>query len=511
MHLTINRWSDSLPKDLPLRWALGRFLLNHGEYDSTQKLLEDVVEAVTAEGLYDVAAMLQLDLGDLNAIYGNRAEAVQAYQKAIRLYEQEIVRGRERPRVIDRFHLAQIVERAYFGIGEVACEFYDFGAAARAFGQMATDSTIVRALVHYCREEFSEANRVLSTEIKFVRLGRSRFHYYLHYFLKLLDARIHWLNDCFDLAATEFQEVVTTATKLGLPRLQVQALNGLALTYSTHVRRTIDSLRRVDPYYDNLKAAKFAAQSIAIANQAEYRYGRAHAGYYMGVIYAGVGLSDVAASALCYSEGLFARLGHSAGLDFCRQAKARHHLVWESIALSRSNPSIWVEERTGRSPDIAPETGRAAEDQRVDVCWLDFWGGSPAGLDDLLHDAGFRRLEQTAGLQVWRATDFPDVLLEVLNVDSYPQDPVSKVPGLTAEQIDEDRRRTCVPLGMDPYYRCMLYAPDRTRPAEVIFDQLSDARSRLYSRFVNIASFPGADVQGEWALWRRKSLSPRGS
>lgn len=117
----------------------------------------------------------------------------------------------------------------------------------------------------------------------------------------------------------------------------------------------------------------------------------------------------------------------------------------------------------------------------------------------------------TAGLQVWGANDFPDVLLEVLNVDSYPQEPVSKMPGLTAKQIDEDRRRTCVPLGMDPYYRCMLYAPDRTRPTEVLFDQLSKARSRLYSRLVDIASFTGADVQGEWALWRRKPLPPGGS
>jgi tetratricopeptide (TPR) repeat protein len=333
--LTIGRWSDSLAKDLPLRWALGRLFLHHGEYESTQKLLEDVVEAITGEGPYDVAAMLQLDLGDLNAIYGNRVEAVQAYEKAIRLRGQAITRGRQQPRVIDRFHLAQIAERARFGIGEIACEFYDFGAAARAFGQMEIDSAVVRALVHYCREEFSEANRLFSTEIRFVRLGGSRFHHYLYYFLKLLDARIHWLNDRFDLAATEFQEVVTTATKLGLPRLQVQALNGLALTYSTHVRRTIDSLGRADPYYDNLKAAKCAAQSIAIANQAEYRCGRAHAGYYMGVIYADVGLHVVAASALRYSEGLFARLGHSAGLDFCRQAKAQHHLVWESGALSQ--------------------------------------------------------------------------------------------------------------------------------------------------------------------------------
>jgi hypothetical protein len=249
----------------------------------------------------------------------------------------------------------------------------------------------------------------------------------------------------------------------------------------------------------------------------------------MGIIYAGVGLLDVAASALRYSEGLFARLGHSAGFDFCRQAKALYHLAWDSAAFSQppqptgqeartreptleshSISPIRVEDGTRGSNDIGSETRKASEDQRVDVCWLDFWGGSPSELDGLLREAGFRQLEVTGGLQVWGAVDFPDVLLEVLNVDSYPQEPVSKLPGLTAKQVDEDRRRTCVPLGMDPYYRCMLYAPGRTRPAEALFDQLSRARSRLYSCFVNIASFSGANVQGEWAAWRRKPLPQPG-
>jgi hypothetical protein len=530
VHFTIDRWSESVPKYLPLQWALGRFFLNHGEYDSTEGLMREVLDVVAVQRLHDVAAMLLLDLGDLNAIYGKRTEAIQAYQDAIRLYEQEIVRGQEQPWVIDRYRLAEIPERAYFGIGEVAYEFYDLGAAARAFGRMKTDSTIVRALVHNCREEFGEANRLLSSEIRFSRQGRTRFHYYLYYFLKLIDARIHWLHNRFDLAATQFQQVLTGATKLGLPRLQVQALNGLALTYSTDLRPRTNSLGQGIPCYNNLKAAKSAAQSIAIANQSQYRYGRAHAGYYAGIIYAAVGLNDVAARALRHSEGLFAQLGHTAGLDFCRQAKALYHLVWESANLaqqpqpsdrealarqpgpeSHSGASNGAKEQAQHQPEVATETGRATEDQRVDVCWLDFWGGSPGGLDDVLHDAGFHQLESTGGLRVWSSIDFPDVLLEVLNVDSYPQEPVSKVPGLTATMIDEDRRRTCVVLGMDPYYRCMLYAPDRTRQPEALFDQLSEARSRLYSRFVDIASFPGADVRGEWALWRRKPLRPQSS
>ncbi|MDJ0763521.1 MAG: hypothetical protein QNJ97_11085 [Myxococcota bacterium] len=124
----------------------------------------------------------------------------------------------------------------------------------------------------------------------------------------------------------------------------------------------------------------------------------------------------------------------------------------------------------------------------------------------MLTDAGFDRIEQHAGLQVWRAGEFPDVLLEVLNVDAYPTEPISKIAGFTAKQIDQERRQTCVSLGMDPYYRCMLYAPDRSLPAGVLFDQLSNARKRLYSCFIDIAALPGAQVPGEWAVWRRKPL-----
>jgi len=133
----------------------------------------------------------------------------------------------------------------------------------------------------------------LSSKIQFRRVGRGRFHYYLYYFLKVVDARINLMREQLDMAALQFGEVLTATTKLGVPRLQVQALIGLALTYSTYKKgssyqdlKRIDPLGRVDPYYDHLKAARFAAQAITIANQAEYRYGRAHAGFYMGIIYA---------------------------------------------------------------------------------------------------------------------------------------------------------------------------------------------------------------------------------
>jgi tetratricopeptide (TPR) repeat protein len=525
-HFTINRWSESLPKFLPLRWALGRLFLNHGEYESTNEVLKEVLDAVATDGLNDIAAMLQLDLGDLNAIYGKRAEAEQAYRDAVGLYEKEIVNKSQEQWVINRRQIGQIPERAYFGIGEVACEFYDFGTAAAAFGEMPTDPKIVRALVHYCRENFDEANRLLS-EIAFVRLGPTRFHYYLYYFLKLTDARIHLARRNLDLAVKELHEILTAVTKLGLPRLQVQALNGLSVAYSPHLsgrlsRAGLPSLGSVDPYSNDVKAAQFARQAIVIANQAEYRYGRADAGYLLGIICAGEGLPDVATDALRCAEDLFDRIGHPAGLAFCRRAKALYHLAWESTrplpkqeyekapdrfsSGSLSGFSIRQKHSNDDLVGTLPESEEPCKANVVDICWLDFWGGSPSGLEDLLRDAGFSIAELTNGLQVWSAPDFPDILLEILNVDSYPQEPVSKVPGVTAEQIDEDRRRTCVPLCMDPYYQCMLYAPDQTRPAEILFDQLSEARSRLYSRFVDIAFFPGADVRGEWALWRRKPL-----
>jgi len=187
----------------------------------------------------------------------------------------------------------------------------------------------------------------------------------------------------------------------------------------------------------------------------EYHYGRAHATYYMGTEYARAGLLDVASELLRSAEARFARLGHSAGLDWCRQAKGRYRVRWDGVDASE-----------------------------------------------------YAAAERSAGLQVWRSVDWPEIVLEVLNVDSFPQEPVSKLKEWSAKQIDKERRETCVPVGMDPYFRCMLYAAGLpARPADAVFQQLAGARRRLESQFNAITELPGAEVQGEWALWRRKRVA----
>ncbi|MDJ0763522.1 MAG: hypothetical protein QNJ97_11090 [Myxococcota bacterium] len=175
--LKIHLWSKSLPQHLPLKWAFARFLMNHGEYASTRDLLNEVIDKVTAEGIHDIAAMLTLDLGDVNAIYGNREEAIQAYKKALGFYEEGFTSWQHESRVIDIFYLSRIPEHAYFGIGELSYEFFDLATAAWAFGKMGIDTNIIRALVHYCREEFNETSRLLSDEIAFKPKSQSRFHH----------------------------------------------------------------------------------------------------------------------------------------------------------------------------------------------------------------------------------------------------------------------------------------------------------------------------------------------
>ena len=326
-------WGKSSTLDQPLQWGLARFLVHHGEYESAKELVDDLLSFAANERLPYLIALLHVDLGELYAIHGNRAEAERALGKAIELH-RELVPPDDAQDTIHHALADQIPQRAYFLLGELACEFIDYKAAETAFRYMPTTDTIQRALLHYCREEFDAAKDLLENALRYDRSGENRFHHYLYYFLKLLDARIHWLRGARDYAASEFEDVLTATTKLGFPRLQVQALNGLAITYSTRVEgkyeglKRIDPLGRVDPLYDVFKAAKCAAQSIVIANQSEYRCGRAHAGYYMGNIYARVGLHRDAIPALRYSEQLFMELGHTEGVDYCRKAKSLHGLTW---------------------------------------------------------------------------------------------------------------------------------------------------------------------------------------
>lgn len=104
-----------------------------------------------------------------------------------------------------------------------------------------------------------------------------------------------------------------------------------------------------------------------------------------------------------------------------------------------------------------------SEYMHADVCWLDFMNKEQRQFFKLLEDKGFRCEESEGSLQVWRTEKYPGIAIELLDVDSMPVDPVSRIPGITAFHIDRDRRRFCGPHKIDPMYRFMVYI-DTTYP-----------------------------------------------
>src|SRR6266498_1094876 len=90
------------------------------------------------------------------------------------------------------------------------------------------------------------------------------------------------------------------------------------------------------------------------------------------------------------------------------------------------------------------------------VCWLDF-GGDREVVAETLVKAGFRMVASEGDLQTWKAEPFPQVILELLNVDSLPSEPASKTQEVTASQVDAERREWCVPRQMDPSYRLAIH------------------------------------------------------
>ena len=117
------------------------------------------------------------------------------------------------------------------------------------------------------------------------------------------------------------------------------------------------------------------------------------------------------------------------------------------------------------------------------VCWLDFgWQNlyttNPHDVDDWLREAGFQPTPKALGCDTWVSKDFPNVFLEVLNVDSYPPEQPSQMEELTSVSLDEDRRRVCLPHQMDPFFRCMVYSVNDGKA-----DHLAEAASLLRKPF----------------------------
>lgn len=311
IHKYLHTWSESNHSVLG-HWGIAKFMVHHGEYDSTHSLISYLLKPVHEQGFHDIESLMYLDLGEVNALYGNREEANRCFLAAIQLFREK-VQGRTNKlstNMLRHRQLVEIPERAYFGMGELACDFFRFKEAEESFKNLSTEESIINALIHFCREEFQESIQLLS-EIQFKFRSSTKFHYYLYYYLRLLDADMFWLFKNYENACKLYNEVLVASTKVGWPRHQVHALNGLSKTYSAPGKQC------------NLwKAAKYAAQAIEVATMAEYRVGRAFAGYYFGRIYAAIGMNDVAEGAIKFSERYFRSMGHDAGLKFCASARS---------------------------------------------------------------------------------------------------------------------------------------------------------------------------------------------
>ena len=325
-------WSQTF-HPLVIQWGLAKTFLYHGEYGNTHRLLsEDLIPQVNSLKLSDIEALMYLDLGELNATYGNREVANKYFLKSIDIYNNKIRTSSKTSVSGVAPHLVhQIAEKAYFHMGVLSCEFYEFKEAEAAFQKMPSDESVVRALVHYCREEFRESHELLC-QTQFYRKGVSKFHYYLYYYLKLIDADMLWLFKKYEGAAQVYKEILSVSTKIGWPRHQVHSLNGLSKTYSVATDGYFKGLKRIDQngniyrFFDLPQAAKYALQAVKLANQAEYRVGRAFAGFYFARICVVAGLRDEANGALNFSEGYFKKLQHKKGLQFCDHLRSQYSL-----------------------------------------------------------------------------------------------------------------------------------------------------------------------------------------
>lgn len=304
---TLEAWSESVNSRLR-NWFDAKFFLQHGEFQNTKPELEDLVDSAREQSFYEIEALVLLDLADLYAMHGDREDANRCYEEACELYENKIhgkhknLSGWFKP-----LQLSEIPERAYFGVGLLACDFFRFKEAESAFSRMSTDKIIVDALVHFCREEFEKVHELLS-RLKLRTKYPTKFHYYLYCYLRLIDADIFWLYKNHRAAEMQYLGALSMATKIGWPRHVVHALNGLVKTYSMR-----------GPKFNMMKAAKYAAQAISVADMAQYRVGRAFANYYFGQIYGSIGMWDVAKGAVRFAKKYFTEMGHDAGLKIIRE------------------------------------------------------------------------------------------------------------------------------------------------------------------------------------------------
>lgn len=140
---------------------------------------------------------------------------------------------------------------------------------------------------------------------------------------------------------------------------------------------------------------------------------------------------------------------------------------------------------------------------KVHICWLDSGSSDPELLPQLLEEIGFRLVGSEGDLQVWQSEQFSAITLEVLKVDSVPKDPASRLQGITATMVDEDRRKWCVPRQMDPYYRIAVYSVSSLRGANSNQgSSLFAVKSLLTSRFNDLVSTMSQGGAVNFYMWQ---------
>lgn len=160
----------------------------------------------------------------------------------------------------------------------------------------------------------------------------SMHHYEVYCFLESILGKMLSAVGQQEDAIKTYRNLLNTSTKIGWARYQVLSLNGLIQIYSQ--RGNV------------LKQAKYAVHAIEVANMAEYRVGRALAGYYMGRVHLLVGDKDGAKGAFEYSQKMFTQMEHEFGINECREALRWLTGRYATFATETDIPSqIWDESR----------------------------------------------------------------------------------------------------------------------------------------------------------------------
>jgi hypothetical protein len=119
------------------------------------------------------------------------------------------------------------------------------------------------------------------------------------------------------------------------------------------------------------------------------------------------------------------------------------------------------------------------------ICWLDFFNTNPFSLYTEVENNGFKCIQKEMDLQVWQNKKIENLLIELLIVDQMPKEPVSFVENKSNFEIDQDRRKYCVPEKMDPYFRCLIYNDIDINNSGIILNQIFDILN-VYSERNNV-------------------------